>query len=153
MLAELAAANAAFGIIKQAIANGREIASVGSQITTLVNSEDDLRERGNQKKNSIFNRLLGKEDSNDIEEFMALEQIKEKKEQLREIMQIYGRAGIWNDWVKFQVEARKKRQKDREEREEFISNVVRYVMMAILIAVITGGLALVVYVAFYLKGI
>ena len=84
---------------------------------------------------------------------MALEQIKEKKEQLREIMQIYGRAGIWNDWVKFQVEARKKRQKDREEREELISNIVRYVMMAILIAVITGGLALVVYVAFYLKGI
>ena len=84
---------------------------------------------------------------------MALEQIKEKKEQLREIMQIYGRAGIWNDWVKFQVEARKKRQKDREEREEFISNVIRYIMIAILIAVITGGLALVVYVAFYLKGI
>ena len=50
MLAELAAANAAFGIIKQAIANGREIASVGSQITTLVNSEDDLENEVIRKK-------------------------------------------------------------------------------------------------------
>ena len=43
MLAELAAANAAFGVIKQAIANGRELASVGKQISTLVQSEDELR--------------------------------------------------------------------------------------------------------------
>ena len=151
MLAELAAANAAFGVIKQAIANGRELASVGKQISTLVQSEDELRERGHKKHNSIFSKLLGK-DTADIDEFMALEDINKKKDELRELMQLYGRAGIWNDWVKFQAEARKRRQKEKKEREELIATILKYVMIFVLIAVLAGGAFLIVYTAMYLKG-
>ena len=50
MLAELAAANAAFGIIKQAISNGKEIGSVATQIATFISSQDDLRRKAEKKK-------------------------------------------------------------------------------------------------------
>ena len=41
---------------------------------------------------------------------MALETIKKNEADLRSMMQIYGRAGLWQDWQKFQAEARKSRQ-------------------------------------------
>ena len=73
MLAELAAANAAFQVIKQAVSNGRDIASVGSQIAKFVDGKEDLQRKVIKKKNSPFYA------GNDFEEFMALEVIKKKK--------------------------------------------------------------------------
>ncbi len=72
MLAELAAANAAFQVIKQAVSNGRDIASVGSQIAQFVDGKETLQKKVSNKKNSPFYK------GNDFEEFMALEVIKEK---------------------------------------------------------------------------
>ena len=42
MLAELAAANASFSIIKQAVQNGRELADAGSAITKYVGAKEEL---------------------------------------------------------------------------------------------------------------
>jgi hypothetical protein len=47
--------------------------------------------------------------SNDMEEFFALEQLKKQETELRETMQYLGRAGLWEDWLKFQKEAKHKR--------------------------------------------
>ena len=49
MLAEIAAANAAFAAIKMAIKNGREIADVASQVGKYVNATEDLRKKGKRK--------------------------------------------------------------------------------------------------------
>jgi hypothetical protein len=144
MLAELAAANAAFGVIKQAISNGRDIASVGSQIAKFVDGKETLQRKVSDKKNSPFYR------GNDFEEFMALEAIKEKEEELKQIMIIMGRPGLWNDWQKFQAEARKARQeaiqaaqRKRQQRLEIL----------VLATAIIFGLGLLVGVFFFLKSL
>ena len=144
MLAELAAANAAFGVIKQAISNGRDIASVGSQIAKFVDGKETLQRKVSDKKNSPFYR------GNDFEEFMALEAIKEKEEELKQIMIIIGRPGLWNDWQKFQAEARKARQeaiqaaqRKRQQRLEIL----------VLATAIIFGLGLLVGVFFFLKSL
>ena len=152
MLLELAAINGAISTIKQTIAHGRDLASASSAIAKFVGAEEELRERANAKKNSIFTKLLGK-DTNDFEEFMALEEIETKKQELREMLQLYGRIGMYNDWIKFQKDARLKRQKDKEEREEQIQKIIRYTMIGILVFVILGGALLIGYVSWYLKGI
>ena len=59
MIAEIAAINAAMAVIKTTIAHGKDIASAGSAISKLINGEEELRERANQKKNSVFSKLLG----------------------------------------------------------------------------------------------
>ena len=41
MLAELAAANAAFSVIKTAVMNGKEIASAGKAIANFVGAKED----------------------------------------------------------------------------------------------------------------
>ena len=43
MLAELAAANAAFAVIKQAVSNGKEIAAAGSAIAEFVGAKEKLQ--------------------------------------------------------------------------------------------------------------
>jgi|11BtaG_2_1085332.scaffolds.fasta_scaffold00349_15 hypothetical protein len=119
MLAELAAINGAFAIIKTTIANGKELASAGKAISDFVNAKEELQNKQRKKKASVF--------GNDFEEFMALEKIKKQEADLQSYMQLYGRAGLWPDWVKFQAEARKQRQialreqaKKKEELKEAI---------------------------------
>ena len=95
MLAELAAANAAFAVIKQAVQNGSDIAKAGSAIAKFVGAKEDLQRKSQKKGNRA-----------DLEEFMALEQIREQEEQLKQIMIYAGRPGLWSDWQKFQAKAR-----------------------------------------------
>ena len=78
MLAELAAANAAFGVIKQAISNSRELADVGKSIAAFVGAEEDLKAKAEARKKSPWNKVLGK-DANLFDEFLALEKIQQQK--------------------------------------------------------------------------
>lgn len=136
MLAELAAANAAFSVIKQTLANGRELASAGKAIAQFVNAEDELQKRGNKKKNSFW-RKVGGSAGDDLEEFMALEQLRTKKAELESAMKLYGRAGLHGDWVRFQVEARKRRQKEAEEMKRKRQQIIEYSIAGALI--LLGG--------------
>ena len=155
MLEMLVAANSAFAIIKQTIQNGRELSSVGSQIATLVGAEEQLKQDLHKKKNSIWTNFLGKTD-NDLEEFMALEEIRVKNDQLREFMQLYGRAGLYNDYVAFCAEARKKRKQakiDAEKRREKIKEIALKVILAILITALLSGVVTVLAIIAKKKGI
>ena len=105
-------ANSAFAVIKQTIENGRDISSAGAAIGKFVGAEDQLQQDLNKRKNSIWTNFLGKTD-NDLEEFMALEQIRVKKDQLREFMQLYGRANLYNDYIQYCADARKARKEAR----------------------------------------
>ena len=102
MLAELAAANAAFAIIKQTIANGKEIHDAGSAASSYFDN-----------KNKIQRKLRQKGNRSDIEEFFALEKMKEQEQELQQLMIYAGRPGLWDDWLKFQSEA--KRERDRQQ--------------------------------------
>ncbi len=99
----------------------------------------------------MFSKLLGK-DNGDFEEFIHLEEISQKREELREILQLYGRPGMYNDWVKYQSEARKKRKEAKEEQKKALEKLVRNIMIAILVIVIVSGLLVVAWFAYFLKG-
>jgi len=119
MLAEIAAANAAFGIIKQAISNGKELASAGAAIAQFVGAKEDLQRKLDKKG----------ADKTDLQEFMALEQLREKEEELKQMMIILGRPGLWSDWQKFQAKARVAR---REAEAAAIAKRKKYLEVAII---------------------
>ena len=151
MLAELAIINGAIATIKTTIAHGHDLSKAAKSIGKFVTAEEDIRERANAKKNSMFSKLLGK-DTGDFEEFMHLEEISQKREELREILQLYGRPGMYNDWVKYQSEARKKRQEAKEEQKKALERLVRNIMISILVIVIVSGLLGIAWFAYFLKG-
>ena len=106
MLAELAAANAAFAVIKTAVQNGKDIASAGNAIAQFVGAKEDLQRKVDKKG--------GRAGGSDLEEFLALEKLREQEEQLKQIMIYAGRPGLWGDWQRFQAKARVARREQQE---------------------------------------
>lgn len=145
MIAELMIANQCFDVLKKTVMNGRDIMSAGKAISRFVQAEEELQARGNAKKNSIWRRIGGS-DGSDLEEFMALEQIATKKAELRSMMQLYGRGGMYNDFVRFQAEQRKKRQEAIEDQRKRRQRLVHGVLATVAI-IVTGSIILAVLIA------
>ncbi len=129
MLAELAAANAAFSVIKQFVSNGKELSGCAKHISDFVFSKEEIEKNLKKKKA----RGAG---GADLDEFMALEQIREKEEELKKMMIYLGRPGLWQDWQSFQAEARKSRryqekmaQKRKEELMEYLGYGIAVIIM------------------------
>lgn len=136
MLAELAAANAAFAVIKQAVSNGKEIAAAGSAIAEFVGAKEKLQAKAAKKGNG-----------SDLEEFMALEKIKEQEEQLKQIMIYAGRPGLWNDWQKFQAKARVARREAEVAAAQKRKKIVEGIIIALFVVcclVILGSLVMLI---------
>jgi len=134
MLAELAIANAAFGVIKETIANGGDIMAAGQHIFKFFDNKSKLVQKASQS-------------GSDSEAFFALEQLKQNEEQLKELMIYTGRPGLWDDWLRFQAEAKRKR--EAENREIVLAQIKRKEVMwtwingvLITITVLTGIIAI-----------
>ena len=137
MLAELAAANAAFGVIKSFISNGKDLASCGKQISDFVFAKEQIEKKAKKQKAKGVR-------TNDLEEFMALEKIKQQEEELKQIMIYAGRPGLWQDWQRFQAEARKSRryaEKMAQKRKEELIEMMGY-SIAFIALLAFGGMVL-----------
>lgn len=136
MLVELAAANAAFAVIKEAVANAGDLMAAGQKVFEYFDAKSSIQKKANAGGNK-----------SDMEEFMALEQLKKQEEQLKEMMIYQGRPGLWYDWLKFQSEARRKREAAEKAAElkrlkfrERLSNIFWWSVLTLtLIGWIVGG--------------
>jgi hypothetical protein len=95
MLVELAAANAAFAVIKETVQNGGDIMAAGAKLFDYFDNKSAIQKKA--------------DNSNDMEAFAALEQIKNNEAELKRMMVYHGRAGLWEDWLEFQKQAKHKR--------------------------------------------
>lgn len=142
MLAELAAANAAFAVIKEAVAHAGDITAAGQKLYEYFDSKAAIQRKYAERSKD------GK--SNDMEEFFALEKLKKQEEELRNLMIYCGRAGMWQDWLKFQAESKKKRDAQMKaeirkaaQRKENIVNGLLYGLLVFLLGVL-------LYIGFWL---
>ena len=141
MLAELAAANAAFSVIKQAVQHGGDIAKAGSAIAKFVGAKEDLQKKASRKGGG-----------SDLEEFMALEQIREQEEQLKQIMIYAGRPGLWHDWQRFQAKARIARREAEQERRRKLKHHFEVFLIALLLILGLTVLACIVLLVLHAQG-
>ena len=128
MLAELAIANAAFAVIKETVANGGDIMAAGKHLFSFFDNKAAIAKKANAS-------------GSDSEAFFALEAIKQNEKELQEIMIYCGRAGLWDDWLQFQAEAKRKREADARaivlaaiKRREAIWGWINGVLIAICVA-------------------
>lgn len=101
MLAEIAVANAAFSVIKQALTNGKELFDVADSATSYFDSKSVIAKKAKQGGNR-----------NELQAFMELQKLKKQEEWLREHMIYAGDPGMWNAWLQFQSDAKKLREKE-----------------------------------------
>ena len=139
MLAEIAAANAAFAVIKTAIKNSGEIASAGKAIVDYFSATSAIEEE--VKKTPERKR-------SDLEEFLALEQLRQQEQELKELLIYQGRPGLWDDFQAFRVKARQ--QREAEEREKIRAELAEKARKKKLLENIMLTLWMVVFVVFIL---
>jgi hypothetical protein len=134
MLAELMIVNSAFAVIKETVSNGGDIMAAGQQLFNYFDNTSKIQKKA--------------ESDNDMEAFAALEQIKNNEAELKRMMVYHGRAGLWEDWLKFKKDAKQKRDAAEKEaarkkaaRIEKIWHAVMWTAIAILLsALIVIGL-------------
>jgi anion-transporting ArsA/GET3 family ATPase len=140
MLLELAAANAAFAVIKEAVTNSGELIQAGKAVFDYFDNKSKLQEKvvatPDQKRT-------------DIEEFFALEQLKKQEQELKELFIYQGRPGLWDDWQRFQVQARHKReetarevlrleQERKQKRKNLFEQIILGFWLTVLAVIVTG---------------
>ena len=145
MLAELAICNAAFAVVKETIANGGDIMAAGQHIFKFFDNKAAIAKKANAS-------------GSDSEAFFALEAIKQNEQELQELMQWHGRAGLWDDWLQFQAESKRKREAEAKailrasiKRKEAIWGVINGVIIALSVATGFFVVGLLVW-AIYTKG-
>jgi len=139
ILESIAAANAAYSVIKTALGNGKETAGLISAVGKFLSAEEDVKDAVNKKKNSPLTAITGGSEG-DWEEFQHLENLKQKRQELESYCRLYAPPGTWDRWQQWQVEARKQRQaakkaaeKAREERNEAIATATGIGMAVIVV--------------------
>jgi predicted XRE-type DNA-binding protein len=138
VLLELAAANAAYAVIKETIGNGRDLMDAASALSQWFDSKNSLQKKANEK---------GGVNRSDLEEFAALEKLKQQEEDLKRMMIYSGRGGLWDDWLKFQSDAKRKREeaeKEKIRRKQRIIGRIKDGFMILLIVALLGGLGAII---------
>ena len=138
MLAELAAINAAYAVIKEVVSNGRELGECAGQLGNFFDGKRKLEKKVIETPVTERSRL---------EEFFALEEVRRKEKELKDYMLIAGRPGLWDDWVKFQkmhaqmelaaAQARRRAEIEAAQRQEEITLMI---CIGILFVMFAGGL-------------
>lgn len=149
MIAELVAINAAYGVIKEVVGNGRELYDCGAQLATFFDSKAALQKKVN---------ATPPDRREEMQEFFALEKIKQQEEELRELMIWTGRAGLWDDWLAFQAQAARARREEAARieqeayaRRESIEQTLKIVGVVVFaVVVIVGAIMVAGIVAAYM---
>ena len=144
ILESIAAANAAYSIIKTAIGNGKETAGVIGAVGKFLTAEEDIKQAVQKKKNSPLTAIAGGEEG-DWEEFQALEDIKEKRRELESHIRLFGQPGQWDRWIQWQNEARKQRQAARKAAEKRQEEMMEKIQIALGVVFAVSGVILAIY--------
>ena len=144
ILESLAAANAAYAIIRQCVENGSEISKAGKAIADFTLAKDKVEQQARKRGSNLDGS------KSDLEEFLALDELKRKEDELRSMMQLYGRANMYPDYVKFCAEARRQRAEAAAEAKRLAmkrqDNILLFIYWAVCIGLGVFALGLFVYI-------
>ena len=132
MLAELAAANAAFDVIKQTIANGKEIYDAVDSLSQYFGLKQEIQRKAHEHGYK-----------SDLEAFMASVQLKAQEDELKQMMIYQGRPGMWEDWLNYQAQMKQSREEEKKAKiRAKIKRKQALVDTTIIVASIAGAVIL-----------
>ena len=150
-LAVIGAANAAIGQVKTLIGHGQEISAMGRQLGAILTAEETLKAQGERKKKSLFSAAMGK-DENSFEEFLELDKLKQARKEIESHMRLYGRPGLYDDWVTFQAQERVRKRQEAEEQAKARAFLMEIFQWFIVIVIVLGGCAGLIWWAWITSG-
>lgn len=146
--AALSVAKSAFTAIKNGFAVGKDIESMGKDLSRWMGALSDVDNAEKTTKNaSALQKLFkGKEiEASAIEAFTAKKKLEQQRQELKTFINFHYGANSWNEILKMEGEIRKKRQQDIYERQELIRKIWEWIGIVVLCASIIGFITLLGY--------
>ena len=91
--------------------------------------------------------------ADDFDEFMALEQISEKRKELESLCRLYAKPGTWEKFIAYESKMRVQRKQEADARQRQIAATIRYISWGVIAAISIGGLALLYFFTEFLLGL
>lgn len=137
-IAAIKIANEAIGAIKEFAGHIQSVGEMGPQLTKLADSKEQIEKKAKD---------------GDMDAFFALEDIRRKEEEIKQMFIYQGRAGLWDDYQTFMKNRRELKQKaiEREKakklaRKKAIKNGLTYGLVGVaVLGVVGGAVALLLY--------
>ena len=137
----ITAASKAFTAIKNGFAVGREIESMGKDLSRWMGAVSDIDNAEKTAKNASPLRKLfkGKEiEASAIEAFTAKKKLEAQRQELKSFINFHYGANSWNEILQMEAEIRKKRKEEIYERQEMIRKIWEYIGWTFLFCSIIG---------------
>jgi hypothetical protein len=144
ILESIAAANAAYSVIRTALGNGKETAGLIGAVGKFLSAEEDVKEAVQRKKNSPLTAITGGSEG-DWEEFQHLENLRAKRAELESYCRLYAPPGTWDRWQQWQAEARKQRQAARKAAQLSHEKKMEQIQIAAGVMLAVTGVVLSIY--------
>ena len=144
----ITAASKAFGAIKKGFAMGREIESMGKDLSRWMTAVSDIDNTEKSAKNASPLRKLfkGKEiEASAIEAFTAKKKLEAQRQELKSFINFHYGANSWNEILRMEAEIRKKRKEEIYARQELIRKIWEYIAWFLLFCTIIGFIAFIAY--------
>ena len=139
--AALSVAKSAFTAIKNGFAVGKDIESMGKDLSRWMGALSDVDNAEKTTKNaSALQKLFkGKEiEASAIEAFTAKKKLEQQRQELKTFINFHYGSNSWNEILKMEGEIRKKRQQDIYERQELIRKIWEWIGIIVLCITVIG---------------
>jgi len=146
--AALSVAKSAFTAIKNGFAVGKDIESMGKDLSRWMGALSDVDNAEKTTKNaSALQKLFkGKEiEASAIEAFTAKKKLEQQRQELKTFINFHYGANSWNEILHMEGQIRKQRQKEIYERQELIRKIWEWIGIVVLCASIIGFITLLAY--------
>ena len=137
----ITAASKAFSAIKAGFSAGREIESMGKDLSRWMGAVSDIDNVEKSAKNASPLRKLfkGKEiEASAIEAFTAKKKLEAQRQELKSFINFHYGANSWNEILHMEKEIRLQRKKEIYERQEMIRKIWEGVGWFVLFCTIVG---------------
>ena len=137
----ITAASKAFTAIKNGFAVGREIESMGKDLSRWMGAVSDIDNAEKTAKNASPLRKLfkGKEiEASAIEAFTAKKKLEAQRQELKSFINFHYGANSWNEILHMEAEIRKRRKQEIYERQEFVRKIWEGVGWVLLFCTVVG---------------
>ena len=137
----ITAASKAFGAIKAGFAAGREIESMGKDLSRWMGAVSDVDNAEKSAKSASPLRKLfkGKEiEASAIEAFTAKKKLEAQRQELKSFINFHYGANSWNEILLMVKEIRLQRKKEIYERQEIIRKIWEGVGWVLLFLTVVG---------------
>ncbi len=144
----ITAASSAFNAIKRGFQAGREIESMGKDLSRWMGAISDIDHADKKSKNpSLLQKLFkGNEiEASAIEAFTAKKKLEAQRQELKSFINFHYGANSWNEILHMEAEIRKRRKQEIYDRQEARRKVIEGIAIFFGVVMVIGFIIGLIY--------